>query len=231
MKEGTTTCYMCGASASGREHVPPRCFFPRSRDRIDGQDFRTKLQTVQSCNIHNSGKSKDDEYFLNVVTSLESINEVGRNHYRNQIRRQNERNPSILARFAGRAVEVDGRFGHEIEISRVDSFVDHFARGLYFLHYSKKWQEEVRWFPEFLARPPPHSEEETTRVETIQKNNQLFHDAGFHGSNPDVFKYQVVESLPLRRIRVHFYEGCKFYLEFQDAKRPKHNKALRRTSR
>lgn len=213
MTEGIKTCYMCDAPAIDREHIPPRCFFPKSKDLMDGQDFRQKLQTVPSCNLHNSGKSKDDEYFLNVVVGLESINEVGRNHYRNQIRRQNKRNSSILARFADRAVEVDGRFGHEIEVSRVDSFVDHFARALYFLHYSKKWQRELSWFPEFMARPP-HTEAEAMRVEAVRGNDHLFHDVGFHGSNPDIFKYQVVESSQGVMIRVHFYEGCKFYLEF-----------------
>lgn len=213
MKKGSKTCYMCDAPAVNREHVPPLCFFPKSKDLKEGQDFRVGLKTVPACKLHNSGKSKDDEYFLNMVAGLESINEIGRNHYRNQIRRQNERNPSIIARFAERAIEVNGRFGYETEINRADSFVDHFARALYFVHYSKKWQEELSWFPEFLVRPL-HSVEETIRLEIIRDNDLQFREVVFHGSNPAVFKYQVLELPKAIRVRVHLYTGCKFHLGF-----------------
>ena len=186
MKESVKTCYMCDEPAVDREHVPPRCFFPKAKDLQDGQDFRVELQTVPSCQDHNSGKSKDDEYFLNVVVGLDSINEVGRNHYRNQIRRQNKRDPSIIARFADRAIEEDGKFGHQIEIGRVDSFLDHFARALYFLLYSEKWRDDVNWIPEFAARPAG-SKEEVARLKIIQKIDLLFQGVEFRGANPSVF--------------------------------------------
>ena len=65
MKE-TETCYMCDASATGREHVPPRCLFPEAKD-IPGKDFRKKLITVPSCDAHNFAKSKDDEYLMTIL--------------------------------------------------------------------------------------------------------------------------------------------------------------------
>jgi len=125
-------CYMCDQTAVGDEHVPPRCLFPKAKDLPNGVDLRKDLITVLSCADHNSEKSREDQYFLNVITSCESINEVGREHYRRQIRRQNERNPSIIARFADRTVEIDDRIAHKIEIDRLDSFVEHLAYALYF---------------------------------------------------------------------------------------------------
>lgn len=206
---------MCAAPAVGREHVPPRCFFPKAKDLGAGQDLRKELQTVPSCELHNSAKSKDDEYFLNVVTSLEAINEVGRNHYCNQIRRQNQRNPSIIARFAERAVKVDEKFGHEIETQRVDSFISHFACALYFLHLSEKWEGDISFIPEFAARPP-NSQEESERLQAIEEIDHMFRDAVFFGENPSVFKYQVVTLRSSIQMRIHFYEGCKIFLDFEN---------------
>lgn len=208
---------MCDAQAVDREHVPPRCFIPKLKDLKEGQDLRKKLQTVPACKLHNSGKSKDDEYFLNVVASLDLINEVGRNHYRNQIRRQNVRNSSIIARFADRALEVDGRFAHQVEIARLDSFVYHFAHALYFLHYSERWEQEINWLPEFAARPPG-AMDETMRMKAIEENDLLFQNVAFYGENPIVFKYQVLESDEAVLMRAYFYEGCRVYLEFTHGK-------------
>jgi len=56
------TCYMCDQSSTSREHVPPRCLFPESKD-VRG-DFRQNLLTVPSCDEHNSGKSADDEFLM-----------------------------------------------------------------------------------------------------------------------------------------------------------------------
>lgn len=47
----TETCYMCEAAPTSREHVPPKCLFPESKD-VNGQNFRENLITVPSCDIH-----------------------------------------------------------------------------------------------------------------------------------------------------------------------------------
>ncbi|WP_214442925.1 hypothetical protein, partial [Cupriavidus metallidurans] len=51
----TTTCYHCDAEGTGREHVPPKCLFPK------GGDW-SRLMTVPSCVTHNNANSKADEY-------------------------------------------------------------------------------------------------------------------------------------------------------------------------
>ena len=58
------TCYMCTSAATSVEHVPPRCLFPEQKDLPIGVDLRKQLITVPSCDIHNSRKSKDDEYLF-----------------------------------------------------------------------------------------------------------------------------------------------------------------------
>lgn len=47
-------CYFCGGEVTGVEHIPPKCFFPVGK--------RDHLITVDSCDIHNQNKSKEDEY-------------------------------------------------------------------------------------------------------------------------------------------------------------------------
>lgn len=59
-----THCYMCEATATSVEHVPPRCLFPEQKDLPSGVNLRKQLITVPSCEAHNTSKSKDDEYLL-----------------------------------------------------------------------------------------------------------------------------------------------------------------------
>ncbi|AXH64146.2 MULTISPECIES: hypothetical protein [Providencia] len=49
--ENIERCYYCGNPATTREHVPPKCFFPKGSNLI----------TVPSCEIHNNDKSHIDE--------------------------------------------------------------------------------------------------------------------------------------------------------------------------
>jgi len=211
-------CYMCDQTAVGDEHVPPRCLFPKAKDLPNGVDLRKDLITVLSCADHNSEKSREDQYFLNVITSCESINEVGREHYRRQIRRQNERNPSIIARFADRTVEIDDRIAHKIEIDRLDSFVEHLAYALYFAHFGNRWHGDLEWVPEFLSRiADPTPEAEHARLAVIEKSNLEFRDVPYHGANPQVFAYQVLGTKEQCKMRLHFYEGCKILLIFSES--------------
>ncbi len=53
------TCYSCGAPATNREHVPPKCFFPRK--------CRANLITVGSCSDHNQGFSEDDRHARTIM--------------------------------------------------------------------------------------------------------------------------------------------------------------------
>ena len=211
-------CYMCDRTAAGVEHVPPRCLFPKCKDLPIGVNLRKNLITVPSCKVHNSEKSCEDQYFLNVITGCEIINEVGREHYRRQIRRQNERNQSILARFADRAIEIDNRFAHKVEIDRLDSFVEHLGCALYFAHFGSKWHGDLEWVPEFLSRiTDPDPEAEPARLAVVEESNHKFKDVPYHGANPQVFAYQVLGTKEQGTMRLHFYEGCRILLIFSES--------------
>lgn len=63
-------CYFCGEKATGVEHIPPKSFFPKGK--------RQNLITVDSCDIHNQEKSKEDEYIRAIL--LASIKLDGQEH-------------------------------------------------------------------------------------------------------------------------------------------------------
>ena len=208
-------CYMCDQTAVGDEHVPPRCLFPQVKDLPIGVNLRKDLITVPSCAVHNTEKSHEDQYFLNVITGCENVNEVGREHYRRKIRRQNKRNPSILTRFADRAIEIGGRLAHKVEIDRLDSFVEQLACALYFAHFRNRWHGDLEWVPEFLSRiTDPDLEAEHARLAVVEKSNLEFRNVHYHGANPQVFTYQVLGTKEQCKMRLHFYEGCRILLIF-----------------
>lgn len=206
---------MCDQVAVSDEHVPPKCIFPKTKDLPAGIDYRKDLITVPSCIEHNSEKSREDQYFLNILAACDQLNEVGREHYRNQIRRQNSRNPSILRRIGERAVEIDNRLGFKVEIDRLDQFMGHLGLGLYFAHFGRRWCGGLGWFPEFLSRvTDPDHNAESLRLAAIDETNLEFKDVPFHGANSKVFVYQVLDTAKQCKMRLHFYEGCRILLTF-----------------
>jgi hypothetical protein len=208
-------CYMCDRDKVDKEHVPPKCLFPEEKDLPAGVDLRKNLMRVPSCAEHNLRKSGEDQYFLTLLASCELINEVGKEHYRRKIRRQNARNPSIVYRFRDRSVDIDGRLGVKAEIRRLDSYVEQLAHALYFAHFGIRWHGDLRWIPEFLSRTlDADPTAEYARLASIEEIDQLFKEIPYHGDNPEVFAYQVLGSSAQCSIRLHFYGGCKIYLEF-----------------
>ena len=208
-----TKCYMCDSDADGLEHVPPRCLFPKAKDLPCGVDLRRNLMTVPSCSVHNSEKSRDDVYFQNILTSCEEINEVGRQHYRKQMRRQHKHSRSMLARLRDHSTEVGDKLAIRVEIERLDNFAEHLALALYFAHFGRRWEGQLGWVPEFLPRVlSDEPQAELKRQEVIESNNREFVDVPRLGENPEVFSYQVIEGKDWCRMRLAFYEGCKIFL-------------------
>jgi hypothetical protein len=72
-------CYMCERPATSREHVPPRCLFPESKD-MDGESYRQNLITVPSCDQHNMAKSRDDEFLMVSLAGIIGNNSIGYRH-------------------------------------------------------------------------------------------------------------------------------------------------------
>ena len=66
---------MCSQIATSKEHVPPVCLFPEEKD-IKTSIFRNNLITVPSCELHNSKKSKDDEFLVACLAGIVGNNVI-----------------------------------------------------------------------------------------------------------------------------------------------------------
>ena len=55
-RRANNLCYRCDERGTTREHFPPKCFFPKKAN--------LQLKTIASCELHNNGKSQDDQYVL-----------------------------------------------------------------------------------------------------------------------------------------------------------------------
>lgn len=219
-------CYMCCKEAIGDEHVPPRCLFPESKDIQSGIDFRQQLITVPACADHNSGKSRDDEYFLYLLVINLTANEVAKNQFLTKVRRSINRKPGLIkALMANRCpvTVIDSETGKiqntpaiRIDDVRLNSMLEHIARGLYFHHFEERWQGSVKTQCDFLlvSLDPDHQNLNNQCAELARGADHIFAECEFYGANPDVFKYQVVESGVDRLMRLHFYEGCRVSVFF-----------------
>jgi hypothetical protein len=92
-------CYMCEAPKTSDEHVPPKCLFPEQKDSPDGKDYRKNLITVPSCDIHNSAKSQEDEYFLMYMATNAFANQAASLHQNTKLLRTLDYNPRVWAMF------------------------------------------------------------------------------------------------------------------------------------
>ncbi len=221
----TKTCYMCDELATSQEHVPPKCIFPEMKDLPEGIDLRKELFKVPSCDVHNSVKSTDDEYLMYVLGITRQINTIGRNHYNSKVRRAINRSPSLLTKLVKGSTPIiltdpltmkpEQSRAIELDPLRFDKIIGHLGRAIYFHHYNEKWIYGLKYQAEFLEPTIDQASAPNIRSKAISTQaDLLFANAPYFGKNPEVFKYQVVDSADLTQLRLHFYEGCRLLLIF-----------------
>ncbi len=132
------TCYMCNKSATGLEHVPPKCIFP------EDAEYRKGLITVPSCDEHNCGKSRRDEYIKFIVLCTGGTNELVKSTFDSVIR-SFVRRPGLLPKFMPslREVSIGGQETGQITLdyARFQNEIKSIVRGLY---YHKKEGKHTR---------------------------------------------------------------------------------------
>lgn len=223
------SCYMCEKDATGVEHVPPRCLFPEQKDLPAGIDLRKQLITVPACDVHNTAKSQDDEYLLNILTINLPANEIAKNQFLTKIMRSVNRNPKLMQEIMKTpqpviAVdEIAGQKHHTVAVkiddARIDLALEHIGRALYFHHFKEKWLGSLRTQPDFLLASlnPKNAEELNGPIERMAvAADEIFKNSPYFGENPDVFKYQVIDGNDrlIKLMRLHFYIGCKVSVFF-----------------
>jgi hypothetical protein len=154
-------CFACHNTATTREHVPPLCLFPETKDAEEGRNLRRNLITVPACADHNLAKSTDDEYFRWVVSTNLAANCVGTWHAPTKVARAHGRRPALgqpISESAKDVTMVDSRTGSEyptaetpLDSARFTRVLDLIGLGIYRHHFGKSWSGTVRVHPDFIV--------------------------------------------------------------------------------
>ena len=206
------------------EHVPPRCLFPERRD-IAGEDHRMNLITVPSCEIHNTAKSRDDEFLMVSLAGVIGNNSIGYRHKLGKVDRAIRRSADrllekvFLKKTRPFAFEfapnkfIDVIWGTP-DAARLQRCFDHIARGLHMHHFGIRFSGSVRfhlgylWAEDKNARTLSKFLEERAAIDLEGKER--------YGANPQVFFYQVTDrdQFGLYLFRLCFYGGLNVYAAF-----------------
>lgn len=223
------SCYWCAAPATGREHTPPKCIFPEFGEVADGKNYRDQLLTVPSCDVHNIAKSHDDEYLLCILALSIHNNKSGENHAVTKVLRALRRAPRLTERVLGKSLavlvenmiagKIDETIAVKVDNARIDSVLEHVARGLHFHHFRERWTGYVSTISEFLVGiGSPSVLEINQSLERLRIcATDFFADSEKYGANQEIFFYQVRDDpadATRRFMRLSFYEGTRSLVIF-----------------
>lgn len=219
------SCYMCEKPAVSREHAPPLCLFPETKD-VKGYNFRKNLITVPSCDEHNSRKSCDDEFLMMTVVGAVGNNEVAFHHNLTKINRALRRKSQdflgkvILKNM--RSLTVKTVEGYEFpilagkpDLARLRSCFEHIAYGLFYHKFGYSFKGKIRVDLAFLNYT---NETYNTLCQFMLKRFDLEPlRLEKEGENPAVFEYQFCapDEYDLTIVKMTFYRGIQVFATFQ----------------
>lgn len=214
---------MCGAPPTSREHVPPKCLFPESKD-VNGQQFRNNLITVPSCDIHNSKKSKDDEFLMVSTAGILGNNSVGYQHKFGKVDRAIRRSSNRLLEkvfIKKQHYRVKTQNNNFIEViwgtpdyKRLLSCYEHIAYGIYHHHYGKRFIGELKIMPGYFHKEDSNAHNFNQFIR--DKTELELKGVPKYGSNNEVFYYQFTEKdqVGLFLLKICLYGGIDTYISF-----------------
>jgi hypothetical protein len=211
-------CYYCGEPATSDEHVPPRAIFPKPNDSPDGRDYRKNLITVRSCDIHNTQKSKEDEYLRNILTMSITSNEIGKSQFLNSAMRAIKSRPKLIEQMLIGNQNItyydiqndiwDNSIAVKPDDSRLTGIFTSIVKALYMHEKGSPWLDEVRILIEFILSLDSLAKN-SIQSEYVTQLDEYLIKVPYKGANPDVFTYQFVELGAFTCIRLHFYGNTK----------------------
>lgn len=213
-------CYYCGLTATTKEHVPPKCLFPEKKDI--GNNYRENLLTVPSCDLHNGKKSKDDEFLMVSLAGIFGNNSIGYAHKLGKVDRAIKRSSSRLLdkAFLKKKKYVlpagENRFYEVIwgtpDYERLIRCFEHIARGIYYHHYSERFDGLIRAQLGYLSYQEDNSKEFNNYIH-FKAESELV-DLEKFGENPEVFFYRVVpaDEKGFSLLNFVFYGGINIYV-------------------
>jgi hypothetical protein len=221
------TCYFCDAPSTSREHVPPKCLFPK-KEGNDGIDYRSNLSTVPSCDEHNQAKTHDDEYLRNILVMPITSNDPAGALFSKTTMKAAEKYPKLLRSITSENQPVivqkaEGEqpfktFAIGIDRERVDQALSMIGYGLYFLEYGTRYAGSVEAYPLFLGDLSHNGHELNVATNKIrQVCDVTFKQLPKKGASPDIFFYQAYfEASGLGIMHLCFYGGSRVCCLFKE---------------
>jgi hypothetical protein len=209
------TCYMCDSVETSREHAPPSCFFPEAK--TIRRELRRNLTTVPSCDLHNSEKSKDDEFLRSVILMSEKNNDAGRHLFFGKLLRAVNRKPLVYKSFFSDKGTVEQGRDRVLQLDRArfDHCIDHMARALFFDAFKLKWQLPISVAsPNFFSGiQSDHIVPHQPTTDIVERSRIILRDEPIRGENPEVFKYRLryEEATNCYALAAIFYDQFEIY--------------------
>lgn len=214
-------CYMCDEKAVSKEHVPPKCIFPEQKD-VAGENHRKDLITVPSCEVHNSSKSKDDEFLLVSLAGIFGNNSIGYRHKFSKVDRAIRRSSMRLIDKAFTKkkhylIRTENNDFLEViwgtpDHIRLNRCFEHIAYGLYLKNFNHKFSGEVKVLLGYLHNTDVSN---NNFVQFIKDRAQIdLSGIPKQGENPEVFYYQFSEpdQFGIYLLYLRFYGGIDIYI-------------------
>lgn len=215
-------CYWCGAPATTKEHVPPKCLFPEEKDSKDffNKSYKNNLITVPSCEQHNNKKSGDDEFLLTVLSLTFCGNSIGYFHSHTKLARAIKRNPHLIKSYLNiireENIQIDGiNFPvayAKIDNQRIFKCFESIARGIYYHEFGERFKGKCGILPLFLK----YEHQSIYTVLSKILNDKQSTEWKIKGTNPDIFTYQFgpVDQYKLRPMKMTFYKNIEVLVAY-----------------
>jgi len=147
-------CFICGAVADTRDHVPPLGLFPKPRP--------STLITVPACLACNRAKDRDDEYFRFIVSAAGDDTPAAAALRRQRILPRLRTHPALGHEIMRKSRIVDAvtpegvlapRPALEFDFDRLQRVIAKMVKGLYLHVYGERLEGVA--IEDFLLNPDP----------------------------------------------------------------------------
>ena len=213
---------MCESPNTSFEHAPPICIFPQSDSKNSDKNLR-KIK-VPSCYLHNSVKSKDDEYLLYVLTTTITSSNIGLSHFYDKTIRAAKRRPKLSYELLKDSIpvklndlekqqKVDANTLN-VDKNRIDSVLEKCARAIYFDFTKKRISGNANVICSFLLNFENMNLNQQV-TDAILISEEIFKSTPPLGDYPNVFNYKILEDQRSVLIRLEFYGTTKAIVEIR----------------
>lgn len=220
---------MCQNIAISKEHVPPKCLFPEPKD-IGGLNLKKNLITVPSCEIHNMGKSHNDEFLMFSLAGIINNNKVGQQHFYTKVNRALRRkekdflNKQILRNLKYTTIKtLDDKFtiaaiGHP-NYERLEDCFKNISYGLFFNQFKTQFVGEIQMILGFIEYVDNTTQTLKKFIKRRFEVEKVLLDE-INGDNPKVFYYQFCkpDENGLIALKMVFYEQNEVFVSFKPDK-------------